>query len=84
MLVVLTETYFNKVNIQITQRDDFIQIEKETVNLLLTCHGGKDGDYSFNSTSTLNRAKWLTTCFSLFIIGKISRYQFEWRLCEPP
>jgi len=26
MLVVLTETYCNKVNIQITQRDDFIQI----------------------------------------------------------
>jgi len=25
MLVVLTETYCNKVNIQITQRDDFIQ-----------------------------------------------------------
>jgi len=28
MLVVLTETYCNKVNIQITQRDDFIQILK--------------------------------------------------------
>jgi hypothetical protein len=27
MLVVLTETYCNKENIQITQRDDFIQIE---------------------------------------------------------
>ena len=26
MLVVLMETYCNKVNIQITQRDDFIQI----------------------------------------------------------
>jgi len=26
MLVVLTETYYNIVNIQITQRDDFIQI----------------------------------------------------------
>ena len=26
MLVVLTEIYCNKVNIQITQRDDFIQI----------------------------------------------------------
>jgi len=26
MLVVLTETYFNKVNVQITQRDGFIQI----------------------------------------------------------
>ena len=26
MLAVLTETYCNKVNIQITQRDDFIQI----------------------------------------------------------
>jgi len=25
MLVVLTETYCNKINIQITQRDDFIQ-----------------------------------------------------------
>jgi hypothetical protein len=25
MLVMLTETYCNKVNIQITQRDDFIQ-----------------------------------------------------------
>jgi len=25
MLVVLTETYCNKVNIKITQRDDFIQ-----------------------------------------------------------
>jgi len=25
MLVVLTETCYNKVNIQITQRDDFIQ-----------------------------------------------------------
>ena len=25
MLVVLTETYCNKVNIHITQRDDFIQ-----------------------------------------------------------
>ena len=28
MLVVLTETYCNKVNIQITQRDDFIQFVK--------------------------------------------------------
>ena len=28
MLVVLTETYCNKVNIQITQRDDCIQITK--------------------------------------------------------
>ena len=28
MLVVLTETYCNKVNIQITQRDDFIQTVK--------------------------------------------------------
>jgi len=27
MLFVLTETYCNKVNIQITQRDDFIQIQ---------------------------------------------------------
>ena len=27
MLVVLTETYCNKVNIQITQWDDFIQKE---------------------------------------------------------
>jgi len=27
MLVVLTETYCNKVNIQITQRDEFIQID---------------------------------------------------------
>jgi len=26
MLVVLTETYCNKVNIQITQRDDFIPV----------------------------------------------------------
>jgi len=26
MLVVLTETYCNKVNIEIKQRDDFIQI----------------------------------------------------------
>ena len=26
MLAVLTETYCNKVTIQITQRDDFIQI----------------------------------------------------------
>jgi len=26
ILVVLTETYFNGVNIEITQRDDFIQI----------------------------------------------------------
>jgi len=26
MLVELTETYCNKVNVQITQRDDFIQI----------------------------------------------------------
>jgi len=30
MLVVLTETYCNKVNIQITQWDDFIQIEEVT------------------------------------------------------
>jgi len=29
MLVALTETYCNKVNIQITQRDDSIQIEPE-------------------------------------------------------
>jgi len=28
MLVVLTEMYCNKVNIQITQRDDFIQTNK--------------------------------------------------------
>ena len=28
MLVVLTETYCNKLNIQITQLDDFIQIGK--------------------------------------------------------
>ena len=28
MSVVLTETYCNKVNIQITQRDDFIQNEE--------------------------------------------------------
>jgi len=28
MLVVLTETYCNKVNIQIIQRDDFIQIKQ--------------------------------------------------------
>jgi len=27
MLVVFTETYCNKANIQITQRDDFIQKE---------------------------------------------------------
>jgi len=27
MLVVLTETYCNKVNIHITQRDDLIEIE---------------------------------------------------------
>jgi len=32
MLVVLAETYRNKVNIQIAQRDDFIQI---TVQLLI-------------------------------------------------
>jgi len=35
MLVVLTETYCNKVNIQITQRDDFIQ----KVYQDLTCNG---------------------------------------------
>jgi len=29
MLVVLTETYCNKVNVQITQRDDFIQAMHE-------------------------------------------------------
>ena len=34
MLVVLTETYCNKVNIQITQWDDFIQIVFYQVNLL--------------------------------------------------
>jgi len=28
MLVVLTETYCNKVNIQITEQDDFIQKAK--------------------------------------------------------
>jgi len=33
MLVVLTETYSNKVNIQITQRDDFIQTEVKLVGL---------------------------------------------------
>ena len=33
MLVVLTETYCNKVNIQITQRDDFIQINFEASSL---------------------------------------------------
>jgi len=32
MLVVLTETYCNKVNIQITQRDDFIQIINHKVH----------------------------------------------------
>ena len=32
MLVVLTETYCNKVNIQITQRDDFIQIQQMHVS----------------------------------------------------
>jgi len=31
MLVVLMETYCNKVNIQITQRDDFIQ---KAVNII--------------------------------------------------
>ena len=31
MLVVLTETYYNKVNIQKTQRDDFIQKAEESV-----------------------------------------------------
>ena len=36
MLVVLTETYCNKVNIQITQRDDFIQNDIREV--CLTVH----------------------------------------------
>jgi len=31
MLVVLTETYYNKVNIQITQGDDFIQKEAKKI-----------------------------------------------------
>jgi len=35
MLVVLTETYCNKVNIQITQRDVFIQIAYSPVHGLL-------------------------------------------------
>jgi len=33
MLVVLTETYCNEVNIQITQRDDFIQTEFCSLNI---------------------------------------------------
>jgi len=32
MVVVLMETYFNKVNIQVTQRDDFIQIPERLRN----------------------------------------------------
>jgi len=38
MLVVLTETYCNKVNIQITQRDDFIQTSDACFNLLSSQH----------------------------------------------
>jgi len=33
MLVVLTETYCNKVNIQITQGGDFIQIQNIGLHL---------------------------------------------------
>ena len=33
MLVVLTETYCNEVNIQITQRDDFVQKKVVFVNI---------------------------------------------------
>ena len=36
MLVVLTETYCNKVNIQITQRDDFIQTQRNCFTSLYT------------------------------------------------
>jgi len=34
MLVVLTETYCNKVNIQVTEQDDFIQISSPYVTHL--------------------------------------------------